>query len=194
MEFHMFQLYFLLFSCSTDYIDDKEKKQDINYLTYLLGNRLVYGAKEIPFLGENLQNIVKKYGLIFFIGTITKEILNLENNEGIEILKINDIFNKEHADFLYITTNEGTTIKRASEELEQIYKKGISVNLSFGDTSQQTPENILEQVSKIKEKYEPYTYGIIVENTSFKEEMNKFYNSIDDNLIIRLDSKKILIG
>lgn len=180
---------FLDYIRETDYILENEKKQDINRLTYLFGNRVVYGAKD--FASEDLEYIIKKYGLIFFAGKIANEILNKEISTGVKSLKTNDIINKEHADFLYITTDKGGAIKRASEELEEIFKKGLSVGVAI-DASKKS--KILTNISEIKKKYSPYTYNIIVKNDSFKNEMNDFYNThIDKNTKIRLDSKGVLI-
>ena len=183
---------FLEYIMETDYISETERKQDSNRLTYLFGNRSVYGAVDSS-VSQDLEFIIKKYGLIFFAGKIANEILNKEPVAGMEFLRTNDIVNKEHADFLYITTDEGGTIKRASDELKEIFKKGLTVGVSILKETKKT--KVLEGVSKIKDKYSPYNYGIITENDSFKKEMNDFYNkNIDKQTKIRLDSKGVSIG
>ena len=182
---------FLRYIMETDYIPKNEREQDVNRFTYLFGNRFVYGAKGSS-VSQDLTFIIKKYGLIFFAGKIANEVLNKEPTVGMEFLKINDIFNKEHADFLYITTDKGGTIKRASDELNEIFKKGFTVNASI--LKEDEKSNILKGVSKIKDKYSPYNYSIITKNNSFKKEMDDFYNNnINTQTKIRLDSKKISI-
>lgn len=178
---------------ATDYVNSEEQERDINYLKYLFGNRLVFKTTRIDYLTENMEYIIKKYGLIFFAGTIASEVLNIDIANGVEALKISDIFNKEHADFLYITTDRGATIKRASEELEEIFVKGLSISVSFSKKDDTRQTKILAEVSKIKEDYIPYTYDSIISNSSFKNAMNNFYNSIDNNLVIRLDSKGVIL-
>ena len=183
---------FLRYIMETDYIPETEREQDINRFTYLFGNRSVYGAKNSS-VSQDLELIVKKYGLIFFAGKIANEVLNKEPVVGMEFLKINDIVNKEHADFLYITTDKGGTIKRASDELQEIFKKGLSVTGSILKEAKKS--KVLNGVSKIKDKYSPYNYNIITKNESFKKEMNDFYNkNIDKQTKIRLDSKGVSIG
>lgn len=183
---------FLRYIMETDYISENEREQDVNRFTYLFGNRFIYGAKGSS-VSKDLELIIKKYGLIFFAGKIANEVLNKESTVGMKFLKTNDIFNKEHADFLYITTDKGGTIKRASDELEEIFKKGLTVTASILKKDEKS--KVLEGVSKIKDKYSPYNYSIITKNNSFKEEMDDFYNNnINKQTKIRLDSKGVSIG
>lgn len=173
------------------FVDKTETQHDSNILQYLMINRLIHQGSIYKAATESIRKIATKYGLLWLAGEITKEVLNKEDtNEAVKLLMTNEIFNSEHADFLYSFSSKTglNKVTRMSEELKKQYKKNFGFGISFPDKElgDFAIEEILDSLSGIKKQISPYTYEKAINNRLLIGKMKSIYGQIGNGLDIRI--------
>lgn len=177
---------------NSGYISEKELKNNLLELEYLLRNGAFYNIREIAPVGRALSLLGSKYLYVFVANGIYKELLE-ENNNSNNLEELNKIFSFEHADFIFVISIQyGTKVSRVSSEMENILKNynNTSIGTNFSSDKPQSKVNALkelEEIKKIKTTINPYTYEQAIKNSLIINKMENIRGYMKSSMEIRVD-------